>query len=59
MPVNVYIKNIIIQLTVQNLMGIHSPFEHGPSNTTRNYSGYDILKPDTGRVVGLTLAKNW
>ncbi|HXJ02316.1 MAG TPA: TonB-dependent receptor [Micropepsaceae bacterium] len=59
MPANNYLKDITVQLTIQNLMGIHSPFEYGPSTSTRNISGYDILKPDTGRVIGITLLKNW
>ena len=59
MPANNYFKNVTVQLTIQNLMGIHSPFEYGPSTSTRSISGYDILKPDTGRVIGLSLIKNW
>jgi outer membrane receptor protein involved in Fe transport len=59
LPANNYLKNVTVQLTVQNLMGIHSPFEYGPSTSTRNVAAYDILKPDTGRVIGVTLLKNW
>jgi iron complex outermembrane recepter protein len=59
MPANNYLKNLTFQLTVQNLMGIHSPFEYGNSTSTRNISGYDILKPNTGRVIGITMLKNW
>jgi iron complex outermembrane recepter protein len=59
LPTNNYLKNITLQLTIQNLMGIHSPFEYGPSTSTRNVAGYDILKSDTGRVIGLTVLKNW
>jgi iron complex outermembrane receptor protein len=59
MPANDYLKNITLQLTIQNLMGIHSPFQYGPSTSTRNISGYDILKPDIGRVIGVTVLKNW
>ena len=58
-PTNSYLKNLTFQLTVQNLMGIHSPFEYGPSTSTRSISGYDILKPNTGRVIGVTVLKNW
>ncbi len=58
-PANEYLKNITFQLTIQNLMGKHSSFEYGPSTSTRNPSGYDILKPNTGRIIGLTLVKNW
>src|SRR6185437_5165645 len=55
MPTNDYLKNVTVQLTIQNLMNKHSPFEYGPSSSTRQESGYDILKPNTGRIVGLTL----
>ena len=58
-PENDYLKDITIQLTVQNLMGIHSPFEYGPTSVTRNPAGYDRNRPDIGRVVGLTLLKKW
>jgi iron complex outermembrane receptor protein len=59
MPANNYLKNVTLQLTIQNLMNIHSAFEYGPSTSTRSISGYDILKPDTGRMIGLTVIKNW
>jgi hypothetical protein len=58
-PTNNYLKNLTIQFTIQNLMGRHSPFEYGPSTSTRNVAAYDILKPNGGRIVGLTLIKNW
>jgi hypothetical protein len=58
-PVNNYLKNITVQLTVQNLMNRHAAEQYGPSTSTRNIAGYDILKPNTGRTVGLTLIKNW
>jgi iron complex outermembrane recepter protein len=58
-PANDYLKNITLQLTIQNLMNRHAAFQYGPSSSTRQNSGYDILKPNTGRVVGLTLVKNW
>jgi hypothetical protein len=58
-PASTYLKNITVQLTVQNLLGKHAPFEYGPSTSTRNPSGYDILKPNTGRILGITLIKNW
>ena len=59
MPTNNYLKNVTVQLTIQNLMGIHSAFEYGPSISTRNMAGYDITKSNVGRVIGLTLLKNW
>lgn len=56
---NTYLQNLTIQLTVNNLMGKHSAFEYGPNSATRNPSGFDIIQPDTGRTIGLTLVKNW
>jgi hypothetical protein len=40
-------------------MGIHSPFEYGATFSGRNVAAYDVLKPDFGRVIGITLLKNW
>ena len=59
MPVNDYLKRITLQLTVVNLMGKHAPFEYGPNSQTRNPSGFSILAPNYGRVIGLTLIKTW
>ena len=59
MPASDYLKRVTIQLTIQNLMGIHSPFEYGPTSVTRNPGGYDLTRSDAGRVVGITLLKNW
>ena len=59
LPANNYLKNVTVQLTVQNLMGKHSSFEYGPSISTRNVAAYDLLKPNTGRVIGVTLLKSW
>jgi hypothetical protein len=59
LPANDYLKQITLNLTVQNLMGIHSPFEYGPSISHRNAAAYDILRSDIGRVIGLTIIKNW
>jgi iron complex outermembrane receptor protein len=58
-PANDYLKGITIQFTVQNLLGKHSPFEYGPSTSTRNVAAYDITKPNGGRTIGLTLLKHW
>jgi outer membrane receptor protein involved in Fe transport len=58
-PTNDYLKRLTIQLTIQNLMGIHPSSEYGPSSSVRNPGGYNILESDLGRVIGLTLVKNW
>ena len=59
MPANDYLKEVTVQLTIQNLMGVHPAFSYGPVNSHRNAAGYDILKPDTGRIIGLTIQKHW
>jgi hypothetical protein len=59
MPVNDYLKHIGLTLTIQDLLDKHSPFAYGPINVNRNAAAFDILRPDIGRVVGLTIVKNW
>jgi hypothetical protein len=58
-PTNDYLKNITLQLTIQNLMNKHAAFQYGPSTSTRNPSGYDILKSNSGRIIGITVLKSW
>ncbi len=58
-PANQYLKNLTLQLTIQNLLDKSPAFAYGPSNSHRNAAGYDILKPDLGRIIGLTLEKTW
>jgi iron complex outermembrane receptor protein len=58
-PANDYLKHLTLQLTVQNLMGVHSPFSYGPNSSTRNPGGYDLTRSDLGRVIGITVIKNW
>jgi len=58
-PENDNLKHIQLQFTVTNIMGIHAPFEYGPTSATRNPAGYSIRVPDIGRVIGLTLIKSW
>ena len=58
-PADDYLKRINLQLVIQNLMGKHSAFEYGPTTASRNISAYDILRPNTGRVIGITVVKTW
>ncbi|HEX5279760.1 MAG TPA: TonB-dependent receptor [Micropepsaceae bacterium] len=58
-PANDYLKNLTIQLVVQNIMGIHSAFQYGATFSGRNVAAYDVLKPNGGRILGLTLLKSW
>jgi hypothetical protein len=59
LPANDYLKHITLNLTVNNLMGIHSPFAYGPVTSNRNAAAFDIFRSDIGRVIGLTIVKNW
>ncbi|MDE2476866.1 MAG: TonB-dependent receptor plug domain-containing protein [Alphaproteobacteria bacterium] len=59
MPLNDYLKHITLQLTVINLMGVHASFEYGPTSSARSPSGYNWRVSDLGRVIGLSLIKNW
>jgi hypothetical protein len=59
-PANDYLKNLTLQLTVQNLLGLHAPFDY--INTAaggRQIAAYDITRPNSGRTIGITLLKNW
>jgi iron complex outermembrane receptor protein len=58
-PANDYLKNVGIQVVVQNVAGIHPAFQYGNSNAGRGLAAYDILKSDLGRVWSLTLTKTW
>jgi hypothetical protein len=59
LPANDYLKRINIQFTIQNLMNKHSPFEYGPTTSVRNASAYNIIWPNGGRTLGITLIKTW
>jgi iron complex outermembrane receptor protein len=58
-PANTYLRNVGVQLVIQNLMGKHPAFQYGPSNSGRSIAAYDILKPDLGRIWSVTLTKTW
>jgi hypothetical protein len=58
-PGSDYLKRIGVQLVVQNVLGIHPAFSYGPSNAGRGLAAYDILKPDLGRVIAVTITKTW
>jgi hypothetical protein len=58
-PTNTYLRDIGIQVVVQNVAGKHPAFQYGPSNAGRGLAAYDILKPDLGRVWTITVTKTW
>jgi hypothetical protein len=58
-PENAYLKNVGIQLTIDNLTDRSPPFEYRISTGGGNPSAFDILKNIYGRVVGVRLTKTW
>ena len=59
LPATTYLKNITIQFVIQNLMDKHAAFQYGPGTSGRNVAAYDIQKPNTGRILGMTIVKTW
>jgi iron complex outermembrane receptor protein len=59
LPVNDYLKNVSLQLTIENLLDKSPPFEYRVSTGGGNPSAFDILKNIYGRMVGLRLTKTW
>ena len=59
LPANDYLRNISIQLTVDNIMDREPAFEYRISTGGGNPSTFDILKNIYGRVVGVRLTKTW
>jgi hypothetical protein len=58
-PANEYLRNIGIQLTVDNLMDRHPAFEYRISTGGGNPSAFDILKNLYGRMIGVRVTKTW
>src|SRR4029434_4161606 len=58
-PPNEYLRNISIQLTVDNLMDRHPAFQYRISTGGGNPSAFDISKDIYGRIIGVRLTKNW
>ena len=58
-PANDYLKNISLQLTVDNLMDRQPAFEYRISTGGGNPSAFDILKNLYGRVIGVRVTKTW
>jgi len=59
MPANTYLRNIGLQVVVQNIMDRHPAFQYGPNNSGRTFAAYDILKSDQGRTFVVNLTKTW
>jgi iron complex outermembrane receptor protein len=58
-PANEYLRNIGIQLVVQNVFDRHPAYEYRISTGGGNPAAYDILKSDVGRTISVILTKTW
>jgi len=58
-PANEYLKNIGIQLVVQNLMDKHPAYQYRVSTGGGNPTAFDIQQSDQGRTISLILTKTW
>jgi hypothetical protein len=58
-PANNYLKNIGVQLVVQNILDKHPPFEYRVSSQAGSPVAFDLLKSDQGRTITLILTKTW
>lgn len=59
MPANNYLKNIAIQLVVEDITDRHPPFEYRTGTGGGNPSAFDITKGDQGRTIDLIVTKTW
>src|SRR5262249_26149694 len=58
-PANEYLRNIGIQLVVQNIFDKHSPYEYRIATGGGNPAAFDILKNVFGRLIQVRLTKTW
>ncbi|HEX5280567.1 MAG TPA: TonB-dependent receptor plug domain-containing protein [Micropepsaceae bacterium] len=59
LPASDYLKRLTLQLVIQNLTGKHPSQEYGAGGGPRGAAGYDVIEPAEGRVIGVTIVKNW
>ena len=59
LPANDYLRNISIQLIVQNIMDRVSPYEYRLSGPGGNSCACDVLKSLYGRRFQIRMAKTW
>jgi hypothetical protein len=59
LPANEYLRNVSVQLTVDNLFNRTPPFEYRISTGGGNPSAFDILKNIYGRIIGVRVTKTW
>ncbi len=58
-PANVYLKNIGVQLVIQNIMDKHPSYQYRISSGGGNPTAFDINQSDQGRTVSLIVTKTW
>jgi len=58
-PANEYLRNIGIQLVVQNVFDRHSSYEYRIATGGGNPAAFDILKNIFGRQIQLRVTKTW
>jgi len=58
-PANEYLRNIGVQLVIQNIFDKHSPFEYRISTGGGNPVAYDLLKSNIGRTISFIITKRW
>jgi len=58
-PANEYLRNISLQLTVDNFLDRQPGFQYRISTGGGNPSAFDISKNIYGRVIGLRVTKTW
>jgi outer membrane receptor protein involved in Fe transport len=58
-PQNNYLKNIGIQLVIQNIFDKHVNFYYKPTTTAGPPTTLDPFRPDFGREISLILTKTW
>jgi len=58
-PQNEYLRNINLQLVVQNIMDKHPPFEYRIATGGGNPAAFDILKNIFGRLIQVRILKTW
>jgi outer membrane receptor protein involved in Fe transport len=60
MPMNPYLKNIGIQVAVNNILNKSAPFEYRPAaESPGNPAAFDANSSDAGRTITLIVNKVW
>jgi hypothetical protein len=58
-PANEYLRNIGIQLVIQNIMDKHPSYQYRISSGGGNPTAFDINQSDQGRTISIIVTKTW